>query len=192
MIRTAPCSGVIAALDDKTVRLAFGLFATGVTVVAAEVGAGSYAVSVNAVRSLSFDPALVLLCPRKTSRFGFHIQAAKHFTVNVLRDDQQALATLFSGLWRERVRPPYRFVSSEIGLRLDGALISLGCAFHRAIDAGAYSMIIGHVVNSQQCLAPHQPLLRSAKDVGGAGAAGSERLGRSVRKCERPPFTRLN
>jgi flavin-dependent trigonelline monooxygenase, reductase component len=134
------------ALDEKTLRLAFGLVTTAVTVVAAQLEPESYAVSVNSTRALSLDPALMILCPRKASRLGTMFATSKRFTVNVLRDDQRDLARLFSGLWRGRSAPAFHFAERDGGAFLDGAFVSLGCVPRRAIDLGTHVMITARVV----------------------------------------------
>jgi flavin reductase (DIM6/NTAB) family NADH-FMN oxidoreductase RutF len=141
--------GESTALEANTLRRALDLVATGVTVVAAELEPECYVVSVNSVRALALDPPLVMLCPRKASRLGAIFSTVECFTVNVLRDDQRDLARLFSGVWRGRSPPPFRFTRHETGPPLDGAFVSLGCTPRRAVDLGAHLMITARVVRAQ-------------------------------------------
>ena len=67
----------------------------------------------NAVSSLSLDPLLVLFCPAKRARFSQLLPRAAGFSVNFLRDEQEALSTYFAGSWQEPVLPRYRFVTTE-------------------------------------------------------------------------------
>ena len=60
----------------------------------------------NAVSSLSLDPPLVLFCPAKRARFSQLLPQASGFSVNFLRDEQEALSTYFAGgLEGERAAP---------------------------------------------------------------------------------------
>ena len=78
-------------LDPKTFRATIGQFATGVTVIVAEVEAQTHGMTANAVSSLSLDPMLVLFCVVKKARMAELIQKATGFSINILREDQQAL-----------------------------------------------------------------------------------------------------
>jgi flavin reductase (DIM6/NTAB) family NADH-FMN oxidoreductase RutF len=85
------------SLDPRRFRDTMGLFATGVAVVATLVDDEVLAMTANAVSSVSLDPMLVLFCPGKQTRFahslGQSLAALKGFSINFLRDDQQALST---------------------------------------------------------------------------------------------------
>jgi len=147
------------SIDPKLYRSTMGLFATGVSVVATEVDGEIHAMTANAVTSLSLDPTLVLFCPSRKAAFSAIIDRMRGFTINFLREDQQALSSFFAGVWHERLPPPFRFLPTPSGPRLEGALASLHCETHKLADGGDHWLAIGKVVGLHQGIEPHRPLL---------------------------------
>lgn len=146
-------------VDPRAFRNALGLFASGVVVIATNVGDEIQAMTASAVSSLSLEPPLVLFCPARASRFSKHLEAAPNFSINFLREDQQALSSYFAGAWRETKAPPYRFVDFGGVPRLEGALSSLACSKERVVDGGDHLIAIGRVVAVHQGVLPYRPLL---------------------------------
>jgi flavin reductase (DIM6/NTAB) family NADH-FMN oxidoreductase RutF len=147
------------AVDDRTFRETMGLFATGVSVIAAEIDGGVDAMTANAVSSVSLDPKLILFCPSRRARFSQLLPDVESFTVNFLRDEQQCLSTYFAGGWKEPTPPAYRFVHDGTAPRLQGALATLHCCKHAVYEAGDHWLVIGRVVRIHQGSDPHRPLL---------------------------------
>ena len=146
-------------LDPRTFRQTIGLFATGVTVIAVEMDGHVHGMTANAVSSLSLDPMLALACVGKQARLASLLVEAKGFSINILRDDQQALSTYFAGGWKEAAPPPFRFVPWEGGPRLEGCAAALGCALHQIVEGGDHWIVIGRVLALHQGVEPRQPLL---------------------------------
>jgi flavin reductase (DIM6/NTAB) family NADH-FMN oxidoreductase RutF len=147
------------APDPRKFRDTLGLFATGVSVVACEVGEEVHAMTANAVSALSLEPMAVLFCPSKHSRMFQKPEAVQRFTLNILRDDQQALSSYFARGWKEAAPPPYRFVPSAGGPRLEGCLASIACATQRLVDGGDHWIVIGEVLELHQGIEPRRPLV---------------------------------
>lgn len=79
-------------------RSCLGRFATGVTIVAAETGAGgTHAMTASAFLSVSLRPALALVSVRTEARMHEHLCGADRFTVSVLTEDQEVPALQFAG-----------------------------------------------------------------------------------------------
>ena len=146
------------SFDSKTYRQTVGRFLTGVTVVAFEVEGGVKAMTANSFTSLSLDPPLLLFCPAKTTKTGQLIHRATGFSVNILREDQQALSTFFAGGWKEPAEPPYRFVPLEGVPRLEGSLASLACSIYQIYEGGDHWIVVGRVVAIHQGIEPLRPL----------------------------------
>jgi flavin reductase (DIM6/NTAB) family NADH-FMN oxidoreductase RutF len=141
-------------------REVVGLFATGVTIVVAEVQGQVHAMTANAVTSVSLEPLLMLFCPSRKARIAADLPGLTRFSINVLREDQQALSTYFAGGWKDSAPPPpFRFVDSAAGPRLEGALASIGCRTHSIVEAGDHYLVLGEVVCLHKGITPHQPLL---------------------------------
>ncbi len=146
------------SFDSKVYRQTVGRFLTGVTVIAFETENGVQAMTANSFTSLSLDPPLLLFCPAKTTRTGQLIHKAAGFSVNILREDQQALSTFFAGGWKEPKEPPYRFVPLEGIPRLEGSLASIICSVHQIHEGGDHWIVVGKVVAMHQGIEPFHPL----------------------------------
>ncbi len=165
-----------APLDARRYRDTVGMFATGVAVIAGHAGDELFAMTANAVMSVSLDPMLIAFCPGKKTNFATHVQRLSGFSINLLREDQQALSTYFAGGWKEATPPPFRFVASRCGSRLEGCLASIDCEPERIVDIGDHWLIIGRVLDLHTGIAPHRPLMffggryRSMQDAHSAPA----------------------
>lgn len=147
------------ALDSRRFRDTVGLFATGVAVVVARADHEVLAMTVSAVASVSLEPMLVMFCPGKHSKLAGYIARISGFTINILREDQQALSTYFAGGWKAPQPPPFRLVPSRSAPRLEGSLASIDCEPHQVIEVGDHWMVIGHVLALHTGIRPHRPLL---------------------------------
>ncbi len=145
-------------------RMALGRFATGVTVITVTKDNGAvHGVTVNAFASVSLDPPLVLVCIGHRSRTLPLVHARKRFGVNVLADDQRAIADYYA---RSEKNPEetrglgVRFENTEGGApKLEGCLAYLNCQVVSAQEAGDHTVFIGQVV--QAVVREGQPLLFS-------------------------------
>jgi len=146
-------------MDPKAFRRVLGLFATGVTVVAAQHDDEIHGMTANAVTSVSLDPLLVLVCVGKHARMNQFIQGAGGFSINVLAEDQESLSRYFSGAWPHQGPPEFRFVPWPGGPRLVGALVAVGCVVERRVEAGDHSIVLGRVVALHEDSQHPQPLL---------------------------------
>jgi flavin reductase (DIM6/NTAB) family NADH-FMN oxidoreductase RutF len=146
-------------LDPRHFREIVGLYATGVTIVVAEVHGQVHAMTANSVTSVSLDPLLMLFCPSRKARIAQDLPGLTCFTINILRQDQQALSTYFAGGWKDSAPPPFRFVDSAAGPRLEGALASIGCRTHHVSEAGDHYLVLGEVICLHKGITPLQPLL---------------------------------
>ncbi len=143
----------------KSFRETLGLFATGVSVVATQIDGQVHAMTANAVSSLSLDPPLVLFCPAKRARFSGLLPQARGFSINFLRDEQEALSTYFAGFWKEPEPPRHRFVTTEGLPRLEGSLASLICIKRDVYEAGDHWLVTLEVRQLHRGIEPLKPLL---------------------------------
>lgn len=145
--------------DPRRFRDTIGLFATGVAIIIGRAGDEVLAMTVNAVSSVSLDPMLVMFCPAKKARFAERLGSLAAFSINILRQEQQALSTYFAGGWKEPTPPPFRFVPARSAPRLEGSLATIDCALEKLIDAGDHWLVIGRVRDLHSGIGPHRPLL---------------------------------
>src|SRR2546427_8413311 len=97
------------AVEPRASRNAVGLFATGVTVVAAQHGDHVHAMTANAITSLSLHPPLVVFCVSKQAKMAAELELHSRFSINILREEQQALSNYFAGGWPGTEPPPFDF-----------------------------------------------------------------------------------
>jgi len=146
-------------INTRDFRDALGLFATGVAVVVTRAGDEVRAMTANAFSSLSLDPPLVLFCPARKATIAQNLDAVTGFTINFLRDEQQALSGYFAGGWKESANPPFRLVGAEGAPRLQGALASLCCAKEQVVTGGDHLIVLGRVLALHRGIPPQRPLL---------------------------------
>jgi len=91
--------------QHRSLRDAFGQFATGVTVVTTRDEQDKpIGITANSFASVSLDPPLVSWCVDKSSTRFKEFTDAEFFTISVLTADQQELSNLFAmRSWDETV-----------------------------------------------------------------------------------------
>ncbi len=129
----------------RTLRDAFGCFATGVTVVTGRDAAGAaIGLTANSFTSVSLDPPLLLFCPANGASALPGLRATGRFAINILDLDGQHVADRFT---RKGVD---RFAEAEWeewdGLPvLTAAKAAFGCTLHADHDGGDHRIIVGRV-----------------------------------------------
>lgn len=146
--------------DPLELRQALGHFATGVTIVTTTTAAGEpHGLTVNAFTSLSLEPPQVLICLKRENRSYPAFAQASRFAVNVLAEDQVALARLFASD-RERKFDGLEFRAGEGSGAplLDGAHAWLECeVVGRPEVLGTHVVVVGALLRHALRDAP--PLL---------------------------------
>jgi 3-hydroxy-9,10-secoandrosta-1,3,5(10)-triene-9,17-dione monooxygenase reductase component len=148
-----------ATVDARRYRDTVGHFGTGVAVIVGQAGNEHFAMTANAVMSVSLEPLLISFCPGKKTNFSRHMPELSGFSINILREEQQALSNYFAGSWKEPSAPPFRFVPCPCGSRLEGSLASIDCVPEKILDMGDHWLVIGRVVDLHLGIPPHRPLL---------------------------------
>jgi flavin reductase (DIM6/NTAB) family NADH-FMN oxidoreductase RutF len=131
-------------------RRAMAYFATGVTVVTVDYEGQVQGMTANAFTSVSLDPMLVLLCVDRKARTHAHLHAKKRFGINVLSNEQRAIAEHYAQPDRDPARAEgdagARFDCTQHGTPvLHGALAYLECRLETAQDAGDHTIFIAEV-----------------------------------------------
>jgi len=144
-------------IDTREFRRAMGLFATGVTVITAQIGDEVHGMTANAVTSVSLDPLLVLVCIDRRARMASYIVEAGQFGINVLNAEQEHLSRHFAG----RPNPELQIEFDDLnGVPvLPESLTNLACDVERVIDGGDHLVVFGRVIGMQTVLEPGEPLL---------------------------------
>jgi flavin reductase (DIM6/NTAB) family NADH-FMN oxidoreductase RutF len=136
--------------NPEDFRRAMGCFATGVTVISVDYEGEVQGMTANAFTSVSLDPLLVLVCVDRTARTHAHLHARKRFGINVLSEQQRAIAEHYARHDREPAR-----AEEEAGARFDytahgtpvlhRALAYFECRLQSAQDAGDHTIFIAEV-----------------------------------------------
>jgi 3-hydroxy-9,10-secoandrosta-1,3,5(10)-triene-9,17-dione monooxygenase reductase component len=87
------------------------------------------------------------------------IHSAAGFSVNILKQDQQALSTYFAGRWKDLAPPPFSFASWDGGPLLDGCVAALGCGVETIYEGGDHWIVIGRVRTLYRREPPSPPLV---------------------------------
>lgn len=144
-------------------RDALGRFATGVTLVTTMSDSGPVGMIANSFASVSLDPPLVLWSPARSSgRFPL-FEAARHFVIHVLSEDQAHVSAAFA-------RGASGFDGLEHGLSergaplLDGTLARFECDTHATHDGGDHLIMVGRV--GRVTVGPGRPMIFSQGKFG--------------------------
>jgi len=138
-----------STVDVAQFRRALGLWASGVTVITTRHNGLIYSMTASSFSSLLVDPLEILVCVARSSRFHDAFMASGAFAVNILRDDQRALAEAFAS----RTRAPQALLDAVE--TFDGpsgspvfspCLAYLDCRTARVFDGGDHSIVIGSVL----------------------------------------------
>ena len=149
----------LPALDPREFRATLGMFATGVTVVAAQHSDHVHAMTANAVTSLSLHPALIIFCVSKTAKMVAELDIDQPFSINILRQEQQSLSNYFAGRWSEPEPPAFDFDLWLDTPRLQDCAAALACVVDAQLEGGDHWIIIGRVRAVYRGSEPRSPLL---------------------------------
>lgn len=136
------------ATNTRTLRDAFGRFASGVTIVTAPSDDGPVGITANSFSSLSLDPPLVLWSPDTGSRRFPYFERAPHFAIHILAAEQAALCHGFS-------RSAFAFEGAEVtenehGVPLiGGCLARFECTLRAIHPGGDHRIVVGEVLRAE-------------------------------------------
>ncbi|MEM7615575.1 MAG: flavin reductase family protein, partial [Pseudomonadota bacterium] len=132
-------------LDERAYRDALGCFATGVAVITTLTDRGPLGITANSFASVSLDPPLVLWSPARTSARFPAFEAATHFAIHILAEDQRALSDRFA-----RQGEDFGGVDHQPGLGdaplIEGCSARLECAHSAGHDGGDHLIVVGEVL----------------------------------------------
>ncbi len=136
----------VSTADFRTVM---GQFATGVTVVTAIDDGRPQGITVNALTSVSLDPATIVVALDRKRFIVPTIDAARRYAVNILAEDQQWLSDCFAGAAVTPDRDAFcgaAWRPGETGVPLlDGAIASLECEVIDRFEVGDHYLYVGRV-----------------------------------------------
>jgi flavin reductase (DIM6/NTAB) family NADH-FMN oxidoreductase RutF len=126
-----------------------GHFLSGVTVITVAHGGRRYGTTASAFTSLSLEPPMVVVCLNRASETGAAARAARGFAVNVLGEDQSALALRFGRKGDDKFGDlPLRAGRGPHPL-LAGALATLECRIVDELVGGTHRVFSAAVEDAQ-------------------------------------------
>jgi 3-hydroxy-9,10-secoandrosta-1,3,5(10)-triene-9,17-dione monooxygenase reductase component len=138
------------AVANADFRKVMGHFATGITVVTATLPDGRrFGFTVNAFSSVSLNPPLVLVCVVNGGEAEASMNAATHFAVNILADDQENLSRQFSSRVPDRYEGVHAKPSASGAPLLEGCIGYLECRKTAAHAAGDHTILVGEVLAAE-------------------------------------------
>jgi len=162
-------SRLSTSYTQRDLRDAFGLFATGVTVVTAVRPDGEpVGVTANSFTSVSLEPPLLLWCLAAGSSAAPAFTHGAPFAVHVLSHHQLELALHFARRTQEKFDVDHHWRSKPHPPHLAEALCRFDCRVHAVHAGGDHLIIVGEVLGI--ACAPGTPLAFHAGRFGNFSA----------------------
>ncbi len=138
------------AIEKNELRRVMGHFATGVTIITTLNKAGQlHGLTANAFTSVSLVPPLLLICVDKKAESYPSFEESRVFTVNILKDDQEALSRRFAVSGGEK----FQGIAYRIGANgapiLEGVLGWLECKVAAVYEGGDHTIYLGEIQEAE-------------------------------------------
>ena len=131
-------------VDPAHFRRVMGRFASGVTVIVADVGGDTRGMTANAFMSGSLEPPLCVISVAKRATMHRHLTAAGRFSVNVLAAGQEDLATHFAGRPVVGLKAAFGEINGVPAIGDAAARIAAEVGAHH--DCGDHTLFIGRII----------------------------------------------
>lgn len=147
------------SFDARELRDALGQFATGVTLITVKSPTGeAVGMTANSFSSVSLDPPLVLWSLQNNSDVYSVYASPKHFAVNILATEQQALSNQYARKGEHQLNDEH-YSDGKFGTPIiRDALVSFECELEATHEGGDHVIIVGRVLDMQRS-ADGEPLL---------------------------------
>lgn len=110
-----------------------------------------HGMTANSFTSVSLEPLEILVCVDRRALTHRYIRERRNFAVNILSEDQAALARFFARPEQDPATARslgVEFHATERGTPvLPGSLVQLDCKLAADVDAGDHTIFIGEVVD---------------------------------------------
>ena len=138
------------SVTSQEFRAALGRFASGITVITVNTGAGDvHGMTASSFCSVSLRPPLVLVCIDHLAETYLHVRERGRFGVSILREDQEAHSEFFADPERNpdaarRLAIHYNLMKSGTPVVAD-TLANLDCVVVQAHSAGDHTIFVAEV-----------------------------------------------
>src|SRR5579859_2913910 len=127
-------------LDTWDFKQAVGAFTTGVTVVTTCDDGTRYGLTANSFASVSLDPPLVLFCVDLRAPSLASFTRSRHFAINVLASDQEAIAKRFARPAEDK----FAGLDWRVGIfgapLLDHCIAHIECKLEHMLESGDHAI----------------------------------------------------
>ncbi len=138
-------------VDVQVYKEVMARWASGVTVVTAQVDGKPIGITASSLSSVSVNPPQVLICVGNTLYTHHAIQQSGAFAVNILAADQLEWGMRFAGMLPEG-EDRFHDIETTTAITgsplLPGVLSWLDCRLRHAYDAGDHTIFVGEVVDA--------------------------------------------
>jgi flavin reductase (DIM6/NTAB) family NADH-FMN oxidoreductase RutF len=133
-------------IDPLALRVAFGTFLTGVTVITTrDVDGIPRGMTANSFTSVSLDPPLLLICVGKSATSFPAFAASPSFAVNVLHDKQTRLSAAFASKAKDKFENVAHDTVHTGAPILRDCLTWFDCSVHQRLEVGDHVVLIGRI-----------------------------------------------
>ncbi|HEY6698106.1 MAG TPA: flavin reductase family protein [Acidimicrobiales bacterium] len=137
-----------SAVDGARFRQVLGHFPTGVTVVTASTDEGPVGLCVGSFTSVSLHPPLVAFCAGDSSTSYPRIEAAGHFCVNILAEEQEEVARVFADKGDDKFAGIGWRPSVVTGAPvINDVLAWIDCRIEAIHEAGDHWIVVGRALD---------------------------------------------
>jgi flavin reductase (DIM6/NTAB) family NADH-FMN oxidoreductase RutF len=140
-----PFASMGSGTDTARYRQVLGHYPTGVVVVTGRDRGAAAGLAIGSFTSLSLEPPLVLFCVAKTSSSWPPIRDHGTFCANVLAEDQEHVARLFSTRGIDRFTGLGWHAAPGGSPILEGVLAWIECRIERIEEGGDHWIVVGLV-----------------------------------------------
>lgn len=139
------------SFDGRELRDALGRFTTGVCLITAVSEDGkSLGMTANSFSSVSLDPPLILWCLQNNSDIYDVFAAPRHFAINILASEQQALSSHYAKKGHHELAPAHYRAGKYGSPIVRNALVNFECEVEETHEGGDHLIIVGRVKDMQQ------------------------------------------
>lgn len=132
--------------DPRILRQAFGQFATGVCIVAAQNESGErFGATVNSFTSVSLSPALLLVCVSRRMWSHDAIMACDGFAISVLHAHQDEVSNAFAKAGTDKWRDISYDTGAHGGIIIRPSLAHFDCRTFDRHEGGDHTILVGEV-----------------------------------------------
>lgn len=133
-------------MDPDEFRRILGHFATGVTIVTADLDGEPVGMAANAFSSVSLDPPLVLFCAAKSSSTWPRIRESGSYAVNILGEHQEEVCRRFATKGADRFADVVFHTAATGAPVISDSIAFVDCTIEAEHDAGDHTIVVGRVI----------------------------------------------